>query len=231
MAKSKFLGFHPRCLQFLDELSIHNNREWFQKNKSRYESDVLAPALEFIVEMQKPLAKISPHFTAVPKRVGGSLMRIYRDTRFSKDKTPYKTNVGIQFRHELGKNVHAPGYYVHLSPEECFLGCGMWHPDSDALRKIRKTIDKDPAGWKRAAKGRAMTNHFELIGESLKRPPKGFKADHPLIDDLKRKHFIAKCDLEFEELFDPGVVKAITAKMKKTTPLLRFLCGAIRAKF
>ena len=231
MAKSSFPGFHPRCIQFLDELASHNNREWFQKNKARYESDVLAPALEFITEMQKPLAKISPHFAAVPKRVGGSLMRIYRDTRFANDKTPYKTNVGIHFRHEVGKDVHAPGYYVHLSPEQSFVGCGMWHPDSASLEKIRKTIDKDPAGWKRASRGKAFLNQFSLVGDSLKRPPKGYDANHSLIDDLKRKDFIATCELDFDELFDASVTKAITAKLKKASPLVKFLCGAIRLKF
>ncbi len=231
MAKSSFPGFHPRCIQFLDELASNNNRDWFQKNKTRYESDVLEPALAFVEAMQEPLKKVSPHFLAVPKRVGGSLMRIYRDTRFAKDKTPYKTNVGIHFRHEKGKDVHAPGFYVHLSAEECFVGCGIWHPDSSALQKIRKTIDKDPATWKRVSRGKAFTNHFQLAGDSLKRPPRGYKAEHPMIDDLKRKDFIALCDLDYDELFDKSVVKNITAKMKKAAPLVRFLCGAIRVKY
>lgn len=231
MAQSSFSGFHPSCLQFLDELATHNIREWFQKNKARYESDVREPALEFITAMQKPLAKISPHFAAVPKRVGGSLMRIHRDTRFSNDKTPYKTNLGIHFRHAAGKDVHAPGYYVHVSPEECFAGCGMWHPDSNSLAKIRKTIDKDPAGWKRASKGKAFLKHFRLAGESLKRPPRGYKAENPQIEDLKRKDFIAVCDLDFDELFDANVVKTIAAKFKKASPLVSFLCGAIGLKF
>jgi len=231
MVKSSFAGFHPRCLQFLDELSSHNNREWFQKNKTRYETDVLAPALEFITQMQQPLRRISPHFSAVPKRVGGSLMRIYRDTRFSKDKTPYKTNLGIQFRHEAGKDVHAPGYYVHISPEESFVACGIWHPDSQSLAQIRKTMDKDPAGWKRAANGKAFLQTFHLAGDSLKRPPKGYRAEHPLIEDLKRKDFIALGELDFDELFDSSVVKTIAAKFKRATPLVRYLCGAVRLKF
>lgn len=230
MAKSSFPGFHPQTIQFLDELASHNNRDWFQNHKPRYESEVLEPALKFIEAMQAPLATISKHFVAVPKRTGGSLMRIYRDTRFSKDKTPYKTNVGIHFRHEKGKDVHAPGYYVHISPEECFVGAGIWHPDSKALAKIRKTIHKDQAGWKRAAMGKPFLRTFKMLGDSLKRPPKGFAAEHPLIDELKRKDFIACADLDFDDLFDKRVVRTITTRMKKTLPMMKFLCHAIGLK-
>ena len=231
MSKSKFPGFHPSCLQFLDELATHNNRDWFQKNKSRYESDVLEPSLAFIEAMQAPMSKISSHFTVVPKRVGGSLMRIYRDTRFAKDKTPYKTNVGIHFRHEVGKDVHAPGYYIHISPDDCFIGCGIWGPDSTTLGKIRKTIDKDSGTWKRVSRGKALLNQFQLDGRSLKRPPKGYTVEHPMIEDLKRKDFLARCDLDYEELFDSGVTRAISTKFKKASPLMSFLCGAIGLKF
>ncbi len=122
-----FSGFPIGLLHFLDELSRNNKREWFQANRSRYEQDVLQPALAFIETMAKPLEKISPHFCAVPKRMGGSLMRPYRDVRFSKDKRPYKTNVGIQFRHEAGRDVHAPGFYFPIEPDEAFLGVGIWH--------------------------------------------------------------------------------------------------------
>lgn len=231
MAKAKFSGFHPQTIQFLDELASHNNREWFQKNKPRYESEVLEPALEFIEAMQAPLRKVTPHFLATPKRTGGSLMRVYRDTRFSKDKTPYKTNVGIHFRHELGKDVHAPGFYLHISPEECFVGAGIWHPDSKALGKIRKTIHKDQAGWKRAAMGKAFCNQFQRLGASLKRPPKGFSADHPMIDELKRKDFVASANLDYDELFDENVVKTVIGKIKKTVPMTRFLCHALGLEF
>lgn len=231
MAKSTFGGFHPDAIQFLDQLATHNNRDWFTKHKSRYESDVLQPSLEFISAMEKPLASISRNFRAVPKRVGGSLMRVYRDTRFAKDKSPYKTNIGIQFRHERGKDVHAPGFYVHISPEECFLGCGIWHPDGNALAKIRKVIHKDQAGWKRASRGKAFLSQFRLAGDALKRPPKGYDAEHPLIEDLKRKDFIAVTDLSYDELFDKDVVPTCIAKMKLGKPLMKFLTEALGLEF
>ncbi len=231
MDRSASPAFHPSLLQFLDELASHNNRDWFQKNKSRYESDLLDPALTFIETMQKPLAGISPHFQAVPKRVGGSLMRIYRDTRFAKDKSPYKTNVGIHFRHEKGKDVHAPGFYIHIEPDQFFVGCGIWHPDSSTVTRIRKSIDKDPAGWKKASQGKAFTRDFHLAGDSLKRPPKGYTADHAWIDDLKRKDFIAVAEPEMDMLFEPRLAQNLTAKMKLCKPLVSFLCKAIRLPF
>ena len=114
MAASRYASFRPETIGFLRELKRNNTRDWFNENKPRYEEDVLDVALHFIQSMHDPLQKIAPHFTAIPKRMGGSLMRVYRDTRFSKNKTPYKTNIGIQFRHEQAKDVHAPGYYVQI---------------------------------------------------------------------------------------------------------------------
>ena len=128
MAEQRYVGFNTQCIAFLEELALNNNRAWFKENKSRYETLVLDVALRFIQSMQKPLAVIAPHFVATPTRVGGSLMRVYRDTRFSKNKIPYKTNIGIQFRHELAKDVHSPGYYVHIEPGRAFVGAGMWMP-------------------------------------------------------------------------------------------------------
>ena len=181
--------------------------------------------------MAAPLAKLSPHFRAEPKKVGGSLMRIYRDVRFSKDKRPYKTNVGIQFRHEEGRDVHAPGFYFHVDLEEVFLGVGIWHPDSEPLKQIRKAIDKDPTSWKKAKSGKAFRDRYQLAGDSLKRPPKGYDAEHPLIEDLKRKDFIAIQSLDHDDLFDPGLVKNTIANFRAAKPLMAFLCRAVRVKF
>ena len=165
------------------------NRDWFNENKPRYEKQVLDVALRFIQSMQEPLAGIAPHFTAVPKRVGGSLMRVYRDTRFSRNKSPYKTNIGIQFRHEQAKDVHSPGYYVHIDPDQVFIGVGMWRPESDPLRSIRERIVAKPAEWKRAIGDSKFKRQLHLGGESLVRPPRGFDKEHELIDDIKRKSF------------------------------------------
>ena len=174
MTSPRYVGFNEQTIRFLGDLAANNNREWFRENKRRYEVLVLDVALRFIQSMQDPIAAIAPHFTAVPTRVGGSLMRVYRDTRFSKNKIPYKTNIGIQFRHELAKDVHSPGYYVHIEPNNVFLGAGMWRPDAEPLRGIRERIAARPAEWKRTMNDAGFKRHFKLGGESLTRPPRGF---------------------------------------------------------
>ena len=162
MAGSRYASFTPESIQFLGELAANNNREWFKENKSRYEEQVLDVALMFIQSMQKPLHDIAPRFTAIPKRMGGSLMRVYRDTRFTKGKDPYKTNIGIQFRHERAKDVHSPGFYLHIDPEQVFLGAGMWRPDSDALAGIRDRIANKQSEWQRVSTDKKFLRHFHL---------------------------------------------------------------------
>ncbi|MDA7978315.1 MAG: DUF2461 domain-containing protein [Pirellulales bacterium] len=223
--------FTKRLFTFLMDLEENNNRNWFESNKPSYEDHVRTPALEFIQQMQSPLKRISAHFDAISKKVGGSLMRVHRDIRFSKNKQPYKTNVGIQFRHEFGKDVHAPGYYVHLHPDESFLGVGIWHPSSDALQAIRAAIDERPSAWKKARDDRKFLSAFHLAGDSLKRPPRGFTADHPLIDDLKRKDFIAVKPLSRRDVHKATFVADVAEAFRTARPLMRFLCRAINVPF
>jgi uncharacterized protein (TIGR02453 family) len=227
----RYAGFEQRTVDFLAELAVNNNREWFNENKRRYEEDVLDVALRFVISMQEPLAHIAPRFTAVPTRVGGSLMRVYRDTRFSKNKQPYKTNVGIQFRHEQARDVHSPGYYVHLEPTRAFLGIGMWRPDSDSLRRIRERIVARPAEWRRAMGDTAFRRHFELGGETLTRPPRGFDKDHPCIEDIKRKSFIATRELDVEACLRPQFQRVVESSFRNGEPLMRFLCKAVGVRF
>jgi len=140
-------GFSAQTFSFLEELAANNTRDWFADHKQDYEDKVREPALAFINAVGERLPALAPHFTADSRKMGGSLMRVYRDTRFGKDKTPYKTNVGIQFRHEVGKDVHAPGFYVHISAASCFVGVGTWHPPADALLNIRQLIADKPELW------------------------------------------------------------------------------------
>lgn len=231
MSSPAFAGFPLGLLHFLEELSRNNNKPWFDKNKDRYEREVRGPALAYIDAMQKPLARFSPHFLAVPKKVGGSLMRIHRDVRFAKDKSPYKTNVGIHFRHDAGRDVHAPGIYLHIEPEEAFLGVGIWRPETSALAGIREAIDADPKAWKRVTGGKAFRDRFELRGDSLKRPPRGYDGDHPLIEDLKRKDHLAVCPIDHDVLLQPDVVKVTSELIRKTKAYLAFLCDAVGVGF
>lgn len=224
-------SFTLATLSFLEELAANNNREWFNENKSRYEEQVLDVALQFIHSMQDPLHDMAPHFVAQATRVGGSLMRVYRDTRFSKDKTPYKTNIGIQFRHEQAKNVHAPGYYVHIDTEKVFVGAGMWRPESDPLRGIRERIVARPAEWSRAIGDAKFRRHFKLGGESLTRPPRGFDKEHQHIDDIKRKSFVGVKDMPRDECLGPQFQRKVETSFKAAEPFMRFLCKSVGVPF
>lgn len=226
-----FKGFPGETLKFLKELEANNNREWFNDNKQRYETLIREPALDFIATMGPEIERISPHFSAIPKKVGGSLMRVHRDTRFARDKTPYKTNIGIQFRHELGKDVHAPGFYVHIDNTGCFLAAGVWHPEPEALKEIRARIDEKPNEWKKARYAKAFTDQFELGGSSLKLMPKGYAADHPLIEDLKRKDFIASTDLAATDIESSSFVKQVGKAFARTDKFMAFLCRAMNVDF
>ena len=229
MAKSSPFG--PQAVEFLADLQSNNKRAWFEKNKARYENDVREPALEFVRQMAPELEQISAHFVASDKKAGGSLMRIHRDTRFSKDKSPYKMNVGLQFRHEQGKDIHAPGFYVHLEIGQCFLGAGMWHPEPEALAAVREAITGHPQAWKKIRDARPFRRHFDFEGESLKRAPKGFDPDHPMIDDLRRKDHIAVHRFDQSAMFEPGFVRAITQRFKAATAYMQFQCEAVGVAF
>lgn len=218
--------FSKATLGFLDELAANNERAWFEENKPRYEELVREPALEFIAAMAAPLAKFAPHFRAEPRKMGGSLMRVFRDTRFARDKSPYKTNVGIQLRHELGKDVHAPGFYLHIATDECFFGAGCWHPEADALGHIRDLIAAQPKRWLAARDDKKFAAHWALAGDSLTRPPRGYAADHAAIEDLKRKDFIGLAALSFTEATGPGLIKLASERFAAAAPLMKFLCEA-----
>ncbi len=228
---ARYAGFETTTISFLEELAANNNRDWFGDNKPRYEEQVLDVAWRFIQSMQDPLAEIAPNFVALPTRVGGSLMRVYRDTRFSKNKTPYKTNVGIQFRHEQAKDVHSPGYYVHVDPDQVFVGVGMWRPDSVPLRGIRERIAARPAEWRRIIDSTRFKRHFSLGGESLKRPPRGFDSDHECIDDIKRKSFIAVKDMAVEDCIGPQFQRKVETAFKAGGDYMQFLCKAVGVPF
>jgi uncharacterized protein (TIGR02453 family) len=227
----EFQQFEPALFEFLDELATHNVRPWFLENKRRYDLDVLAPSLAFIRAFRPRLAKISRSFVASDRRVGGSLMRIYRDQRFLRGGGPYKTNVGIQFRHEQGTDVHAPGFYVHIEPDACFLALGVWHPAPTALAQIRQAIVERPTAWRRAVTDPQFRRTFELQGDSLRRPPRGIPADHPLIEDLKRKDFIAVADLSERQVLDRRFLDRVAQAFTTGRPLVRFLCTALRLPF
>jgi len=217
-------SFGPELFRFLRDLKASNTREWFAENRERYEDAVRGPALDFVADVAPHLERVSPHFVADPRPSGGSLFRIHRDTRFAKDKSPYKTYVGIQFRHELGKDAHAPGFYLHLEPKAVFVGAGIWHPDQATLARIREAIADDPEAWRA---GTRFGERFELAGDSLKRAPAGFDAAHPLIEDLKRKDFICVASVTEKDVCTAGFVESFADTCRDASPLVRFLCSTL----
>ena len=226
-----FQSFEPDLIAFLAELGQNNNRDWFKAHQARYQETVLEPAFAFIRAMAPRIWQISPHFLAEAKKVGGSMFRIQRDTRFSKDKTPYKTHLGLRFPHEQAKKTTAPGFYLRLSPEGTILGVGMWHPDTASLARIRGRIDSEPEQWLGAKEDPNFRRHFELAGESLKKPPRGYPKDHPLLEDLKRKDFVGFREMEFGNLFKESFIDEVTAAFHSSHAFMEFLCGALRLPF
>ncbi len=213
---------------FLRDLRANNNRDWFQANKERYERDVKEPLLAFIAAFAEPLAEISPHIRVDLRPTGGSLFRIYRDVRFSKDKSPYKTHAAAQFRHKRCRgDVHTPGYYLHLEPGQVFAGSGIWRPDSGSLRKIREALVEHPERWTRAISLPEFRKSCQLSGDTLKRPPKGFDKDHPLIEDLKRKDFVASEQFDEAAATRADFLDRYVAFCRKSAPFMEFLAEAL----
>lgn len=223
-----FTGFPPDFFRFFRELAKHNDRAWFTANKPRYRASVVTSMDAFIEAMAPKLEKISPHFLAEPGATGGSMFRIYRDVRFSKDKRPYKEHAGCQFRHEDGRDVHAPGFYVQISHTEVLFGGGIWKAASAELTLIRQAIADDPKGWKRATSSKAFKERLgEIEGEQLKRAPRGFDPDLPHMDDIRRKSLYAMASAKIADAKKPEFVDEVAAAFRAANPLMRFLTEAV----
>jgi uncharacterized protein (TIGR02453 family) len=219
-------SFSPQLFAFLRELKHHNEREWFNANKTRYEQEVKEPALAFIEDMGYRLPEVAPHLTA-DKR---SLFRIYRDTRFSKDKTPYKTHVGIYLRHARSSDADTAGMYLHLEPGSVFLGAGIWHPGTPALKRIRDAIVHRPAAWTGAVEAVAPT--WQLTeGDKLKRAPTGYPSDHPLVEDLKRRSFAITSRLTQRQSTSSGFLDECQARAAAARPYMAFVCSALGVEY
>ncbi|MEO8461140.1 MAG: DUF2461 domain-containing protein [Dokdonella sp.] len=223
--------FSPAMFRFIRDLAKNNNREWFAANKSRYDQYLRQPYLQLIADLQAPLAKISTHFRADPRGQGGSLFRIYRDTRFANDKTPYKTWSGARFFHERHRELETPSFYLHLQPGSCFIGGGIWHPEPTTTQKIRDFLIDNPASWKKATRSKTFRAEFALGGESLTRPPRGFDAEHELIEDIKRKSFVASRQFDDAMVTSDELKPFIVASFKRVAPMVDYLCAAVDAEF
>ena len=223
--------FSPKTFKFLRALARNNSREWFHAHKQDYEANLRQPFVRLITDLQPDVHTISEHYRADPRGVGGSLFRIHRDTRFSNDKTPYKSWSGARLFHARSKQVPAPSFYLHVQPGSCFIGAGLWQPETDTQRRIRQFIFDNPAAWKAAVQAKVFKRRYELVGDSLVRPPRGFPADHELIDDLKRKDFVASANLDDETVLGPNLRKAVATHLAGLAPLVDYLCAALDLEF
>jgi len=215
----------PRLFRFFRELARNNDREWFNANKPRYIADVRDPLLEFIAAFAPSLAKIAPEMAADPRPVGGSLFRIYRDTRFSNDKTPYKTHAAMAFRNAQGRDLPGPAFYLHLGSGSVFAGAGIWHPEAEALKQIRDAIVAKPARWRTATNGKGRA--LDPDDDRLSRPPRGYDPLHPFIEDLKRKSFTTGTAFSERDACAPGFLGEFAGVCRRAKPLTEFLAEAV----
>lgn len=221
-----FEGFPRAGLTFLRNLKRNNRRDWFERHRDDYESTVKLPMQSLIAALQPAFESFAPEYDVNPKR---SMFRIHRDVRFSKDKSPYKTHVAAHFvLRGKPKGVEGSGFYLHIEPAEVFLGAGIYMPDGDQLKRIRKaliarsdeflTIIRDPR-FKRAFR--------RIEGEQLRRVPHGFDPAHAMAEWLRLKQFFAGLSLPVESCHSPRFVKTVARAFETATPLVRFLNTAM----
>ncbi|MFT5133608.1 MAG: hypothetical protein ACI9SC_002081 [Gammaproteobacteria bacterium] len=224
--------FDKSFLKFFRALAKNNNRDWFNEHKAEYKAVIVEPLCTFITAIAPRLNTISKHFNADPRPNGGSMFRIYRDIRFSKDKTPYKLHAACQFRHLVGKDAHAPGFYVNISPDEVIFGGGIWMPPNPVLNKIRDTIVENPNEWQRIKTNKAIQQKCGGIrGDGLVRPPKGFDVNHPHLEDLKRKSFFAMRHDKADIIYNDNFIDEVEATFKVSKPFMKYLCFALDVPF
>jgi uncharacterized protein (TIGR02453 family) len=217
--------FTSEFFRFLARLKRHNNRDWFLAHKDEYETWVRQPALRFITDFAAPLYEITPHLVADPRPTRGSLFRIYRDTRFSPDKRPYKTHLAMRFSHR-GKDVHSPGFYLHLEPGGCFAASGLWHPEPPTLLKVRSAMVSSPKEWRAARKHL----NWDDAGR-LSRPPRGFPCDHEFVEDLKLRDLGTAVEFTDHQVCSPKFMTTFAATCRKMSPVATFLSSALGLEF
>lgn len=224
--------FTDASFKFLRALARHNERAWFAAHKDDYERHVRQPFQRLILDLQPKLAEVSAHYRAEPKAQCGSLFRIQRDTRFANDKAPYKNWQGARLFHARHRQVEAPSFYLHLQPGGCFIGAGVWHPQPDALRRIRHFIVDNPGAWKAAAHAPAFRRRYALDdSEMLTRLPRGFPADVACADDLRHKNYVALRMLGDDVLTGPRLRQVVEADLVALAPFVDYLCAALDLEF
>lgn len=214
-------------LQFLDDLKNNNHRDWFVEQKKRYD----AYKQDYHRVIENLLAQLKPYDDKLhPLEVKHCTFRINRDIRFSKDKSPYKTHMGIWLsQNRLMKN--APGYYLHISPEETFVAGGLWCPEAPELQKIRKEIAFFHEDLEQILNHKTFQKYFKDLdrpeGQVLKTAPKGFEKEHPALHWLQLKSHTASFPIPTKKLFEPKTLNHTVEVMKSLKPLNDFIYRAL----
>lgn len=215
--------FTSAYFAFLRELKRNNDRDWFAANRARYVEQVERPLLQFIEDFAPRLRAISPAFVADKRRVGGSMFRLHRDTRFSPDKSPFKTWTAARFPHEARRKTKSvPAFYVHIAPGESFGGGGVYHIEMPALTAIRKRIVEASRDWSAVREA-----GIEIHGDQLKRAPSGFPSSHPYIEDLKRQNLYTLTEFTEADVVADDFLDRFTASCERAAPLVRFQTAAL----
>jgi uncharacterized protein (TIGR02453 family) len=223
-----FGGFPPAAMTFFRGLKKNNTREWFQPRKEIYEEKVRGPMLELVGALMRRLADFAPDHVGDP---GKAIYRIYRDTRFSKNKTPYKTHIAAVFpRRDLEKH-GGGGYYFSVSPDEIEVGGGVYMPAPENLRAIRGYLAEHHEEFRRIATAREVRRLFgEVYGDRLSRVPKGFAPDHPAADLLRMKQFLLFKTLDAKLAATPKLYRELSIRFEAMTPFLEFLNRSFTSK-
>ena len=217
-----FEGFPKECISFLKQLKRNNNREWFEKHKEEFERNAKTPMLSFIAALHPYFIRFAPEFDLNPNR---SIFRIYRDIRFSIDKTPYKTHIAAHFvLRGMPKGFIGSGYYIQIEPNEFFVGGGIYLPDSKQLKKIRKAIAEYGDEFLSIVESRRFKKRFAPFDWSkLQRVPKGYDENHPMSDWLKFKQFFVGVSLPESSCYRESLIDEVAGVCEEAAPLVRFL--------
>jgi uncharacterized protein (TIGR02453 family) len=232
MASVAFAGFRPELIEFLKHLGANNTREWFQQHRLEYEHFLLEPAREFVLAMGERFSQLDAAIHAEP-RVHGSIFAINRDTRFSTDKTPYKTYLDLWFWQGDGPSRERPGYFLRLMPECLVLGAGMHAFSPAVLERYRQAV-VDPArgaGLEAAAEALRQYPGVELDGgRTYKRVPPGLPADHPRAEWLRHSSLFAACEQPVpDRLFSDQFPSLCFEQFERLAPLQRWLVDLLPA--
>lgn len=222
-----FEGFPQKGIDFLKRLKRNNNRSWFAEHKDEYEAHVKEPMQSLIAALRPSFEQFAPEFDINPKK---SMFRIYRDVRFSKDKSPYKTHVAAHLvLRGKPKGVEGSGYYLHIEPGEVFLGGGVYMPDGDQLKKIRRSIAGKPEVFLSVLRHPKFKSTFgKLEGTKLQRVPKGYEQDDPMEEWLRHKQFFVWVEWPEAKCRQEKFVSDVASVFKAATPLVRFLNEAMK---